>query len=194
MHASLCDFLSDIAQNAIESSASLVEVAIIENDQAVAFSVKDNGKGMSEEVRQKVTDPFYTDGIKHKKRTVGLGIPFLIQAVEAVEGEFTLDSQEGKGTLVTFKFPLHHIDCPPVGNIPLTILSMLSFSGAYEMVVSRQLQLPKASDGYTVVRSEMEAILGDFSSSGTLQLLRTYLQSQEAALDDLRTGSVWRPG
>ncbi len=190
MHASLCDFLSDIAQNAIESGASLIEVSILENNQAITFTVKDNGKGMSDEVRRKVTDPFYTDGEKHKKRSVGLGIPFLIQAVEAVDGDFTLNSQEGVGTLVSFKFFLHHIDCPPIGDIALTILSMFSFSGTYEMVVRRQLQLPKTEDGYTVERSEMESILGDFSSSGSLHLLKTYLQSQEAALDDLRTGSV----
>ncbi len=189
MHASLCDFLSDIAQNAIESGASLIEVSIIEDDQAIAFTVKDNGKGMSDDIRRKATDPFYTDGEKHKKRSVGLGIPFLIQAVEAVEGDFTLDSQEGVGTLVSFKFFLHHIDCPPVGNIALTILSMFLFPEAYEMVVSRQLHLPEASDGYTVERSEMESILGDFSSSGTLHMLKTYLQSQEAALDDLRAGA-----
>ena len=37
---------------------------------------------MTDEELKKAVDPFYTDGLKHKKRKVGLGLPFMIQAVQ----------------------------------------------------------------------------------------------------------------
>ena len=186
MHASLCDFLSDIYQNAVESDADSILVGIEERKTAMTFFVKDNGKGMGEDVRRRVTDPFYTDGVKHVKRKVGLGIPFLIQAVDAVEGSFSLESQPGKGTVVRFTFPLDHIDCPPMGNMVSTLLSMVSFPGDYNLVVQRKLEVDGRSDSYELDRSELEELLGSFDSSGAMQLLRTYLQSQEAALDEIR--------
>lgn len=186
MHASLCDFLSDIFQNAVESGADSIHVEIVERDTSIAFMVKDNGKGMSEEIRRRVTDPFYTDGIKHAGRKVGLGIPFLIQAVEAVEGTFSLESQLGQGTIVRYTFPLDHIDCPPMGNMVSTLLSMISFPGDHDLMVHRELTIADRNDCYVVDRSELEELLGSFASSGALQLLRTYLQSQEAALDEIR--------
>lgn len=186
MHASLCDFLSDIVQNAIESGADVIRVSVQESEESMSFVVQDDGKGMSEEVRNRVTDPFYTDGIKHSGRTVGLGIPFLIQAVEAVGGSFSLDSREGEGTLVSFRFPLEHIDCPPVGNLVSTIVSMLAFPGDYQMIINRDVVLGGAQDGYEVDRRELSELLGDFSTSGNLRLLQTYVQSQEAAMDEIR--------
>lgn len=188
MHLSLCDFLSDIVQNGIEAGASLVEVVIEQTAEAIEFTVNDNGKGMSEELLQRVLDPFYSDGVKHKRRKVGLGLPFLIQATEAVEGSFSIESEEGKGTQVKFGFALDHIDCPPIGDIVLTILSLLIYEGDYEAVVKRLLHHEGGVEEYTVERSQLEEILGDFTSGDNLYLLREYLRSQEAALDDYKEG------
>jgi hypothetical protein len=189
MHASLCDFLSDIYQNAVESGADSIGVEIDESDGNIAFMVKDNGKGMDEEVLKRVTDPFYTDGVKHIKRSVGLGLPFLVQAVESVEGTFSLESCPGEGTVVDFSFPLDHIDCPPKGNMVSTLVSMIAFPGEYDLRVCRRLKVGERHDWYTVDRVELKELLGSFESIGALQLLRTYLQSQEAALDEIRNRS-----
>lgn len=189
MHASLCDFLSDIVQNAIEADSDLISVSIEEREKQIAFVVSDDGKGMSEEVRRKVADPFYTDGIKHSRRKMGLGIPFLIQAVDAVDGEFSLDSEEGKGTTVSFRFPLDHIDCPPMGNLVSALVSMLAFGGRYQMKITRSLALGDAQESYELDRGDLLDLLDDFSTGGNLLLLKTYVQSQEAALDEIRNRS-----
>jgi hypothetical protein len=186
MHASLCDFLSDIFQNAVESTADTIRVEIEERENILSFLIMDNGKGMSKTVQKRVTDPFYTDGVKHVKRKVGLGLPFLIQAVESVGGTFSLTSEEGKGTVVRYSFVLNHIDCPPMGDVASTLLSMIAFPGTYRLTIERSLTIADRSDRYTVDRMELEELLGSFSDVGALQLLRTYLQSQEAALDEIR--------
>ena|SRR5690554_3339705 len=189
MHLSLCDFLFDIVQNGIEAGADLIKVVIEQSEQKIEFSISDNGKGMSEELRQRALDPFYSDGEKHANRRVGLGLPFLVQATEAADGTFSLESKEGEGTQVKFGFNLNHIDCPPVGDIALTILSLLIYEGDYEAEVQRILHHRGGVEEYTVIRSQLEEILGDFTSGSNLYLLREYLRSQEAALDDYKEGS-----
>ena len=189
MHLSLCDFLSDVVQNGIEAGADLIEVVIEQTTETIEFSVSDNGKGMSDKLLQRVLDPFYTDGVKHANRKVGLGLPFLVQATEAAEGSFSIESEVGEGTQVKFGFNLNHIDCPPIGDIALTILSLLIYEGDYEAVVRRILHHKGGVEEYTVERSQLEEILGDFASGDNLYLLREYLRSQEAALDDYKEGS-----
>jgi hypothetical protein len=41
---------------------------------------------MTPAILKKIQDPFFTDGTKHIKRKVGLGIPFLMQAVSLSGG------------------------------------------------------------------------------------------------------------
>jgi len=66
------------------------------------------------------------------------------------------------------------------------LLSMIAFPGTYRLTIERSLTIADRSDRYTVDRMELEELLGSFSDVGALQLLRTYLQSQEAALDEIR--------
>ena len=82
MHAAVCDFILDCLQNSVEAGASEVYLAINQTSRKFSVSIKDNGRGMDEDQLKKAVDPFYTDGIKHKSRKVGLGLPFLIQTVE----------------------------------------------------------------------------------------------------------------
>ncbi|MDC7247604.1 MAG: sensor histidine kinase, partial [Sphaerochaetaceae bacterium] len=79
MHASLCDFLTDIVQNSIEAGSHLISIQIYQDEHAMTFKVTDDGRGMSEEQLRKALDPFYSDGVKHEHRKVGLGLPFLQQ-------------------------------------------------------------------------------------------------------------------
>ena len=62
----------DIAQNSIAANASVVNIDI-EKDTALSqlrLSVRDDGRGMSEEQVQKVTNPFFTT---RTTRKVGMG-------------------------------------------------------------------------------------------------------------------------
>lgn len=187
MHASICDFLLDIVQNSIEAAATLVEVSIKEDRKSIAFIVKDNGKGMSEETLKKVTDPFYTDGVKHAHRKIGLGLPFLIQAIEAVDGEFSITSQVGVGTIVSFRFLLDTIDCPPMGDLVATMVAFLTFGDEnHQLVVKRELALEKQKESYEIDRLELLDLLGAFTTVGNLKLLKSFIESQEAALNEIR--------
>ncbi|MFO7848508.1 MAG: sensor histidine kinase [Spirochaetia bacterium] len=180
MHRTICDFVLDLLQNSIEADSTLIILDIEETESKITFYLSDNGKGMDSEELAAAGDPFYTGGAKHGSRKVGLGIPFLVQAAEAAEGEFDISSEKGSGTSVKFSFELEHIDTPPVGSLPETYFAALAYPGDFEMVINRQYYGgSRGSFSYTLERSVLRDAVGGFEEAGSLKLLRTFLRSQE---------------
>ena len=66
--------------------------------------VKDNGVGMSEEVLNHLTEPFYTT--RQNAGGTGLGLSISYSIIEEHKGTITFKSRPGKGTTVKVKLPL----------------------------------------------------------------------------------------
>lgn len=177
MHAEIGDFIVEILQNAVESGGRHIRLDIFQTPDSFEFQIQDNGKGMSQSIQDRALDPFYSDGFKHPGRRVGLGLPFLKQALEAIGGEFTLESTEGMGTQVRAKFPLNHVDTPPVGSLALTLLTCIAFPGEHELIITRTCSDPAIE--YRILRSEILDAAGPLEEPGTLGLIREYVESQE---------------
>jgi anti-sigma regulatory factor (Ser/Thr protein kinase) len=113
----------DIAENSVRAMAKTVWIEITEDHgkDRLSFVIRDDGKGMSKAVLEKVMDPFYTS---KKVRRVGLGLPMLAEAAERASGSLAIESQEGLGTRVAAAFRISHIDRQPLGDITgaLTVL------------------------------------------------------------------------
>ena len=182
MHRYISDFILDITQNSFEANSSHVELFLNEENRYLHVTVNDNGKGMTRDVLSKVLDPYYTDGIKHKDRKVGLGLPFLVQSVKESGGSFDINSKPNEGTQVNCTFDLCNIDTPPIGDLSSTFLALYSNTKAKELVIRREINTSKGSGYYEFSRSELLEILGDFTTVSSLCLLRDFLKSQE---DDL---------
>lgn len=75
--------LLDICENSIAAGASEIKVVVREDARTdlLQMSVQDNGKGMDPEMVARVIDPFVTS---RTTRKVGLGIPLLKEAAEAL--------------------------------------------------------------------------------------------------------------
>jgi len=179
MHYAIVDFLIDIAQNSCEADADLVDISVDEDEAGIDMTVRDDGKGMTEEELERSIDPFVTDGLKHPGRKVGLGLPFLKQAAEQAGGRFSIVSEKGRGTEVTFRFDTRNVDCPPLGDLPGALLSVLCMPGAREMKISRRRDLYS----YELRKSELVDALGSLDEVSSLALLKQYLLSQEEGED-----------
>jgi len=110
----------DIVENSIAAMAKRIEIRIDE-DQAkdlLTIEIKDDGKGMNEQIMKKALDPFFTT---RTTRRVGLGLSLLAQAAKDSEGTFDLSSEPDRGTTVYATFRLSHPDCKPMGDIGQTI-------------------------------------------------------------------------
>ena len=120
--------LLDIAENSVKAGATLTQLLITEQDGVLTFQVVDDGCGMTEEVLNGVTDPFYTT---RTTRKVGLGLPLLRMAAEMTGGRMEVASRhkdshpDNHGTAVTAVFHTDHIDCPPVGDLVATVTTLI---------------------------------------------------------------------
>jgi hypothetical protein len=178
MHASLCDQLYDLVQNAIEAGASRIDVRWCESGAWHEIAVEDNGCGMSAATCARAVDPFYTDGKKHRGRKVGLGLAFLKQLVEDTGGSWELVSAVGSGTRVYFRLDRSHVDVPPVGDLVATITGLMAFAGDYALAVVRETEAGQ----YCVSRQELQEALGELETATSLVMMRDYVASQEEAI------------
>ena len=118
----------DIAENSVKAKASLTEILITETDDRLQLVIRDNGCGMTEEVVKTVTDPFYTT---RTTRKVGLGLPLLKLEAEMTGGTVQIESKaagehpEQHGTTVTAWFVTSQIDCPPLGDVVATMVTLI---------------------------------------------------------------------
>jgi two-component system NtrC family sensor kinase len=69
----------------------------------VAFSVRDTGVGIPEELRERVFDPFFST--KSDTKGVGLGLAVVYGIVQRHEGTISVKSAPGAGTTFTIEIP-----------------------------------------------------------------------------------------
>lgn len=180
MHFSLCDLIADITQNSVEANAQKIEIQFLESETVLSVVITDNGDGMCPEKLKIIQDPFYTDGKKHPKRKIGMGIPFLIQTAEETNGNWNIESKKGIGTTVSMRFDLTNIDTPPIGDVPELFRQLFMLPGIQEMTIIRK-RTGLALLDYTLIRSEIIEAIGNLDSTSNLALLGQYLKSQETS-------------
>ena len=123
----------DITMNSIKANATLIEIIIEDSikDNWLKITIKDNGKGMSEETINKVTNPFYTT---RTTRNVGLGIPMLKESCERCNGYLIINSKLGVGTTIFCFFERNNIDRAPLGNMGETIMTIINSMDNSELI------------------------------------------------------------
>jgi signal transduction histidine kinase len=104
--------LAHLVRNAVEATrpGGTVLVRTAEEDKFAVLVIQDTGRGMPQDVVEKVFVPFYTTKIGG----TGLGMVFVRQIVDEHRGVITLESQVGRGTTVTIRLPHRFTDRPEV--------------------------------------------------------------------------------
>ncbi|MBR5230716.1 MAG: ATP-binding protein [Clostridia bacterium] len=115
--------LLDLVQNSVRAGASLVTVKVSADEKKwITVSICDDGCGMNKELRERVLSPFATT---RTTRKVGLGIPLMAQNARLTGGDVTIDSEEGKGTVLTVTLDGSSIDCLPLGDLAGTMVTLI---------------------------------------------------------------------
>jgi signal transduction histidine kinase len=70
----------------------------------IEISVKDNGPGIPENIRQKIFQPFFTT--KPAGQGTGLGLSLSYDIIKAHGGEIKVTSENGNGTRFTIYLPI----------------------------------------------------------------------------------------
>lgn len=175
MHATICDLITDLVHNSIEAEATDINLHIEETKKSLKVVITDNGKGMNAETIAKAKDPFWSDGRKHAHRKVGLGLPFLFQTVEATGGSAGIESEEGKGTAVTFQLDPEHMDLPEFGRFTTAATTLITYGFTGNLRIERN----RNGNGYSISKKELEEALGDLNALQNLTLLKQFFEGNE---------------
>ncbi len=94
----------------------------------VYFTVRDNGEGMSSDIKDRIFEPFFTTKFTGR----GLGLAFVLGIVRAHQGTLQVVSQPGKGTEISVLLPIRVL--PEETKTPSTLPAVERTGEAYLMV------------------------------------------------------------
>jgi len=174
----------DICENSIDAGASLIRITIEENTEKniLRLEIVDNGRGMEQEIVDKLLDPFYTT---RTTRRVGLGFPLLAQSAKDAGGNITIKSELGMGTAVTANFVHDHIDRKPLGNIPESITTMIAGRGTtIDIVYKHEKDGRSFSLDTREIRQDLQAV--PITDPEIVNFLKKYLNE---GLHEIQTGT-----
>jgi signal transduction histidine kinase len=109
--SALREVLTNLIFNAVDAMPQGGRIALetsIEEDDAV-IRVRDNGTGMTESVRQRCLEPFFsTKG----ERGTGLGLSMVYGIIERHRGKLEIESAPGQGTTFIIRLPIADTSAP----------------------------------------------------------------------------------
>ncbi len=101
----LIRIVTNLVKNAIQATESeenpLIQVEVLEHQNKIKIIVSDNGKGISNDVKDLIFEPKFTT----KSSGMGLGLAMIKNIIEAYDGKISFTSKEGEGTVFTVTLP-----------------------------------------------------------------------------------------
>ncbi len=140
--------LLDLLQNSTVVDSTHISLDIVDSkeENRFWFRIEDNGRGMSKEFLEKVTDPYSTT---RTTRKVGLGLPLIKMNSEQCGGGFRIESEVGKGTILEFWFEHDHLDRPPMGDLSGVFVMTIAHNETIDFIMTY-----KTDDGEYVFKTE----------------------------------------
>ena len=159
----------DIVQNSIRAKATEISIEIEESkaNDLFVITIGDNGNGIPKKILGNITNPFVTT---RTTRKIGLGLSLLKYHANLTGGGLKIDSEEGKGTVITASFSYNHIDRQPLGDIAGVIILLLT------------------CDPETDIRYKHKTVTGEyfFSSKETKEYLEVETLNDNSLLQEIK--------
>lgn len=83
----------------------MITIATSEINDTILISIKDNGNGISNDIMDKIFNPFFTT--KDVGKGTGLGLSIVYRIIESHNGTIKVESEENIGTTFTLILPKH---------------------------------------------------------------------------------------
>ena len=101
----LIRIVTNLVKNALQATDSeenpFINVAVTSKIDVIQIVVSDNGKGISDEVKDLIFEPKFTT----KSSGMGLGLAMIKNIIEAYDGVISFTSKEGEGSVFTVILP-----------------------------------------------------------------------------------------
>ena len=95
----------NLIQNALEAmgEGGKIDISVVSKpDQLLEIKISDDGSGMTEEVRKKIFNLYFTT----KAKGTGIGLSIVQQIVDQHGGVISVESELGKGTTFSIVMPI----------------------------------------------------------------------------------------
>lgn len=118
-------YILDIANNCIRANARNIDISIAASsaEDLLTITIADDGCGMSQEMVDKLTDPYTTT---RTTRNVGMGVSLYNQLCCCCGGGIKVTSAVGVGTTIVGNMKLSSIDLLPLGDIVSTMTTLIT--------------------------------------------------------------------
>ena len=83
-----------------------IEISLKQRGDSAVFSVKDNGIGMSDEVKKRIFEKFYQGDSSHTSMGNGIGLNIVQRIVSLAHGEIEIESMLDKGSKFIITIPI----------------------------------------------------------------------------------------
>jgi signal transduction histidine kinase len=150
------DALTNLVLNAVdampEGGTLTVRTGLLPTDGRVTLEVSDSGIGMTEEVRIRCLEPFFTT---KGERGTGLGLAMVYGMAQRHGALLEIDSAPGRGTTVRLIFPVatHRVEARPASrSSTVTPLRLLVIDD--DPLLLRSLVAVLAADGHAVTPAD----------------------------------------
>ena len=119
--AELREMLFNVVFNAVDAIPQRGSITFhtCVHDDAAQLQIIDTGIGMTDEVRARCLEPFYSTKDEHG---TGLGLGIVYGIVRRHDGTIEIDSAPGKGTTVTIGLPLYKEVRPAAPQKPVCVV------------------------------------------------------------------------
>jgi signal transduction histidine kinase/DNA-binding response OmpR family regulator len=149
--------ISNLVSNAFKytKAGGEVELSIVEKENEVVFSVKDNGIGIMEKMRDTIFESFFrTERGEKQSKGDGIGLSVVKSFVELHGGSIVVRSEVGKGSNFIFTIPKHRHSEEVVEREPVT----LDIDDKIETVVGKLPDNPTATHSVLIIDDEPQTI------------------------------------
>ncbi len=87
-----------------DNKEGIINISTTANNEYLFITIKDNGIGFNNEIKEKLFEPFFTT--KKVGKGTGLGLSIVYSIIEAHNGGIEVTSNEKAGTEITVKIPI----------------------------------------------------------------------------------------
>jgi signal transduction histidine kinase len=103
---------SNLISNAIKFSSQKgqIRVSLTKKDEGIVVSVKDNGIGMTPQVKKHIFEKFYQGEPSRTREGNGLGLAMVHRIVCLCDGKIFVNSEPGKGSEFIVFFPIAEVN------------------------------------------------------------------------------------
>lgn len=121
LHNDLSLYILDICLNSLEANCNNLFISIIDKNNSYEINISDDGNGLDESTLANCLK----EGYSTKGKTRGFGLYNLNNFVKLCNGNISIKSKSGIGTIVDFSILKNDTLLPPLKNIKETLYSLM---------------------------------------------------------------------